>query len=120
MNTIRGMSIDHRTRSIVLGHRTGGLSGPAIKPLALRLVYDVARAVRVPVIGIGGISTWQDTVEFLLAGATAIQIGTASFTDPMAAIKAVDGLAEYCASQSCNARDLIGSLAGTGSPLPTH
>lgn len=112
MNTIRGMAIDHRTRRIVLAHKTGGLSGPAVKPLALRLVYEVSRAVKVPVIGIGGISTWQDTVEFLLAGATAIQVGTASFVNPLAASEAVDGLAAYCAERGCNARDLIGALEG--------
>jgi len=110
MNTIRGMAIDHRTRRIVLGNRTGGLSGPAIKPLALRLVYEVSRAVSVPVIGIGGISTWQDAVEFLLAGATAIQVGTASFVNPRAAIEVVEGLAAYCEEQGCDAKDLVGAL----------
>jgi dihydroorotate dehydrogenase (NAD+) catalytic subunit len=110
MNTIRGMAIDHRTRRVVLANRTGGLSGPAIKPLALRLVYEVARAVSVPVIGIGGISTWQDAAEFLLAGATAIQVGTASFINPRAAIEVVEGLAAYCEAEGCDAKDLVGAL----------
>ena len=110
MNTIRGMAIDHRTRRLVLANRTGGLSGPAIKPVALRLVYEVSRAVSVPVIGIGGISTWQDAVEFLLAGATAIQVGTASFVNPRAAIDVLEGLERYCAEQGCAVRELTGAL----------
>jgi dihydroorotate dehydrogenase (NAD+) catalytic subunit len=110
MNTIRGMAIDVRTRRAVLSRGAGGLSGPAIKPLALRLVRDVARAVRIPVVGIGGISTGKDVVEFLLAGATAVQIGTACFVDPLAPWKAIDGLAAYCEENRVAARDLVGGM----------
>lgn len=110
MNTIRGLAIDHRTRRAVLANRTGGLSGPAIKPIALRLVYDVSRAVSVPVVGIGGISTWQDAVEFLLAGATAVQVGTASFANPKAALEVLEGLERYCLEQRCTPKDLVGAL----------
>lgn len=110
MNTIRGMVIDIKTRRAVLSRGAGGLSGPAIKPLAVRLVRDVAHAVRIPVVGIGGISTWKDVVEFLLAGATAIQVGTACFVDPLAPWKCIDGLARYCEEQGIAARELIGAM----------
>jgi dihydroorotate dehydrogenase (NAD+) catalytic subunit len=110
MNTIRGIAIDHRTRRLVLANRTGGLSGPAIKPLALRLVYEVARATSIPVIGIGGISTWQDALEFLLAGATAIQVGTASFVDPHASIKVLEGLDRYCDENATTPGALVGQV----------
>src|SRR5947209_14646006 len=82
INTFVGMAIDWRRRRPILGNITGGLSGPAIKPLALRLVWQVARSVRVPIIGVGGISTIDDVMEFLVAGASAVQIGTANFFDP--------------------------------------
>jgi dihydroorotate dehydrogenase (NAD+) catalytic subunit len=110
INTIRGLSIDVRTWKPRLANRTGGLSGPALKPLALRMVWDLARTVKIPVIGIGGITTAEDAVEFLLAGASAVQVGTASFTDPCAAKKVLDGLRAYCAERSLHARDLIGKL----------
>lgn len=113
MNTIRGMAIDARTRRRVLANGTGGLSGPAIKPLALRFVHEVWRArVGIPIVGIGGISTWQDAVEFLLAGATAVQVGTATFVDPLASIKVLEGLGAYCDSERVAARDLTGALVG--------
>lgn len=92
VNTFVGMAIDWRKRRPVLGNVTGGLSGPAIKPLALRIVYQVARQVQIPIIGIGGIRTIDDVMEFLLAGATAIQVGTANFFDPTVSAKLVDQL----------------------------
>jgi dihydroorotate dehydrogenase (NAD+) catalytic subunit len=89
----------------------GGLSGPAIKPVALRMVWQVASALELPVIGVGGIMTGEDAVEFLLAGASAVQVGTANFVDPTATLRVIDGLAEYCAAQAvARARDLVGAL----------
>jgi dihydroorotate dehydrogenase (NAD+) catalytic subunit len=95
-NTFVGMSIDLKTRKPYLANRTGGLSGPAIKPLALNLVYQTARAVKIPIIGIGGITSGEDAVEFLLAGAKAVQIGTANFIDPTATLNVIDGIRKYC------------------------
>ncbi len=112
INTIRGLSIDVRTWRPRIANRTGGLSGPALKPIALRMVWELSRAVKIPVIGIGGIANAEDAVEFLLAGATAVQVGTASFADPLAAKKTLDGLAAYCAERGIAARDLIGKLIG--------
>src|SRR5216684_257279 len=96
VNTFLGMAIDAETRKPRIANVTAGLSGPAIKPIALRMVYDASQAVKIPVIGIGGISTAVDIVEFMLAGATAVQIGTASFWDPCATEKIVDELQEWC------------------------
>ena len=110
VNTIRGLSIDAATWRPRLANRTGGLSGPALKPIALRMVWELARAVKIPVIGIGGVATADDAVEFLLAGATAVQVGTASFADPAAAKKVLDGLTAYCAARGFGARDLVGKL----------
>jgi dihydroorotate dehydrogenase (NAD+) catalytic subunit len=112
INTIRGLAIDPATWKARLANRTGGLSGPALKPLALRMVWELSRAVKIPVIGIGGIATAEDAVEFLLAGATAVQVGTASFADPTASKKVLDGLAAYCAAKGVAARDLIGKMRG--------
>ncbi len=106
INTIRGLAIDADSATIVLRNRTGGLSGPAIKPLALRMVWELSRAVTIPVIGIGGIATWRDALEFLLAGAAAIQVGTASFTDPLAAKKVLTGLTAYCSEKNTTPRAL--------------
>ncbi len=97
-NTFVGMSIDLKTRRPHLSNKTGGLSGPAIKPLALNLVYQTARAVNIPVIGIGGIVSGEDAVEFLLAGAKAVQVGTANFIDPRATINVIGGIRKYCTS----------------------
>ncbi|KMP12413.1 dihydroorotate dehydrogenase [Candidatus Nitromaritima sp. SCGC AAA799-C22] len=96
INTYVGMAIDTRSGKPWLANTTGGLSGPAIKPMALAMVYKTVRAVKVPVIGIGGIATAEDALEFLMAGAQAIQIGTANFIDPAVTMKVIDGLQEYC------------------------
>lgn len=95
INTLMGMAIDVEKRKRVLSIGTGGLSGPCIKPVALRMVYQVAHAVRIPVIGLGGISNAKDAVEFLLAGASAIEIGTANFLDPTISVKVAEGIGEY-------------------------
>lgn len=110
INTIRGIAIDPITHRAKLANRTGGLSGPALKPIALRIVWDLARTVRIPIIGIGGICSASDAVEFLLAGATAVQIGTASFADPLAAKRALDDLRLYCLERKIHPRDLVGKL----------
>ena len=111
INTLIGMAIDHRSRRPQLANVIGGLSGPAIKPVALRMVYQVAQAVAIPVIGIGGIETTEDVLEFMLAGATAVQIGTANFVNPRASEEAVEGLAHYVAEHKMNSiRELIGGL----------
>ena len=96
INTMLGMAIDVEKRKPILSTVTGGLSGPCVKPVALRMVWQTSKAVKIPVIGLGGISNWQDAVEFMLAGATAIQIGTYNFIDPAVAVKVIDGLNEYC------------------------
>jgi dihydroorotate dehydrogenase (NAD+) catalytic subunit len=113
INTIRGVTIDPETWQPRLHNRTGGLSGPAIKPLAVRMVWDLARTVKIPIVGIGGVATPLDAVEFLLAGATAVQVGTASFVDPLAAKKVADGLVAYGERRGLSSvRDLVGR-AGT-------
>lgn len=108
INTIRGMTIDAEAQHVRLANRTGGLSGPALRPIALRIVWELAGAVSIPIIGIGGIGTWRDAVEFLLAGATAVQVGTANFSDPCAAMKVANGLREYCARRGVSAAELVG------------
>ncbi len=111
-NTLLGMSIDVHTRRPVLGTVMGGLSGPAIKPVAVRMVYQCHRSVRIPIIGCGGIGSAEDVVEFMLAGATAVQVGTASFIDPGAMQKIVEGLETYCEAHGVAAiGDLIGQVA---------
>jgi dihydroorotate dehydrogenase (NAD+) catalytic subunit len=111
VNTFVAMAIDADTRKPRIANVTAGLSGPAIKPIALRLVYDAAHAVKIPVIGIGGISTAADVVEFMLAGATAVQIGTASYWDPCATEKIVDELERWCQDRSVTRlADLTGGL----------
>lgn len=110
INTIRGLAIDIRTRRARIANRTGGLSGPALKPIAIRMVWELSRAVDIPIIGIGGVATWQDVVEYLLAGASAVQVGTASFADPLAAKKALDGLRVHCEEQGLTPRQLVGAL----------
>ncbi|MBE0417374.1 MAG: dihydroorotate dehydrogenase [Coriobacteriia bacterium] len=100
INTLLGMAIDIRTFRPKLARIVGGLSGPAIKPVALRMVWQVAGAVDVPVIGMGGITDTEDAVEFMLAGATAISVGTANFVDPTTVMRVTDGLAEFCRTRS--------------------
>ena len=95
INTLTGMRIDIRTRRPIIKNNTGGFSGPALLPIALRMVWQASQKVKIPIVGLGGISTWQDAVEMLLAGATALQIGTVLFTDPYAPIKIAEGLANY-------------------------
>ena len=109
INTLMGMAIDVEKRKRILSIGTGGLSGPCIKPVALRMVYQVAHAVQVPVIGLGGISNAKDAVEFLLAGASAIEIGTANFLDPAISIKVVQGIDEYLEKHGfTSVKDIIG------------
>ncbi|WP_315349896.1 dihydroorotate dehydrogenase [Prevotella melaninogenica] len=103
INTLMGMAIDIERRRPKLSIRTGGLSGPAVKPVAVRMVNDVAKAVKIPVIGLGGISTAEDAIEFLMAGATAIQIGTANFLDPQVTIKVRDGINDWLDRHGCKA-----------------
>ena len=111
INTLLGMAIDARTRRPVLSTVTGGLSGPAVKPVALRMVWQVAQAVGIPVIGLGGIMTATDAVEFLLAGATAVQIGTANFIDPTVTVKVVEGIETYLEQNGfASAKELVGAL----------
>lgn len=111
INTLIGMAIDIRTRKPVLSTVTGGLSGPAIKPVALAKVYEVARAVRIPVIGIGGITSASDALEFLIAGATAVQVGTANFIDPSAGIKIAAGIEAYCRENGiADSAAIVGSI----------
>jgi dihydroorotate dehydrogenase (NAD+) catalytic subunit len=111
INTLVGMAIDHETRRPRLASVTGGLSGPAIKPVALRMVWQVARAVKIPVVGLGGIMNAADALEFIIAGASAIQVGTASFIDPLAPVKIIDGIRTYCERHDVsNISQLVGSL----------
>lgn len=110
MNTITGMVIDVRTRRPVLANGTGGLSGPAILPIAVRQVFQAARAVAIPVIGAGGVSTAADALQMIVAGASAVQVGTASFVDPAAAIAVRDGIAGHVRAEGGSLRDLIGSI----------
>lgn len=111
VNTLLGMSVDVNTMKPSLSTITGGLSGPAIKPVALRMVWQVARAVRIPVIGMGGIMSAKDAVEFFLAGASAIQVGTASFIDPQASVKIAEGIMNYLIEKGfSNIKDIIGLI----------
>ena len=110
INTLLGMAIDIRTRKPVLGNITGGLSGRAVKPVALRMVYQVSKAVKIPIIGMGGIYNWIDAVEFFLAGASAVAVGTANFSEPDVTMKIVDGLENYLQEQNLELQNLIGGL----------
>jgi len=109
INTLMGMAIDAERRKRILSIGTGGLSGPAVKPVALRMVWQVARAVKVPIIGLGGISNATDAIEFLLAGASAIQIGTANFIDPAVTMRVVEGIEDYLRRHNiASVNDIIG------------
>ena len=111
INTLMGMAIDIEKRRPVLSIATGGLSGPAVKPVALRMVWQVAKAVKIPVVGLGGIMTAEDAIEFLMAGATAIEIGTANFIDPTATIKVRDGINDWLDSHGCRSiQEIVGSI----------
>ena len=111
INTLMGMAIDVEKRKKVLSIGTGGLSGPCVKPVALRMVYQVAKAVKIPVVGLGGISTAKDALEFLMAGATAIEIGTANFLDPAVTIKVRDGINDWLDQHGCkDIHEIIGCL----------
>ncbi len=107
INTLMGMVIDIEKRKTLLSINTGGLSGPCVKPVALRMVWQVAKAVNIPVIGLGGISTAEDAIEFLMAGATAIEIGTANFLDPAVSIKVRDGINAWLDAHGCQSVDEI-------------
>lgn len=120
INTYPAMRIDVETRRPALGWGSGGLSGPALKPIAIKIVYDVASAVDVPIIGCGGISGGEDAVEFLLAGASAVQVGTATFTNPHATIDVLDGIEAYLREYNIeDVHEIIGAaLPGSESPVP--
>ena len=111
INTLMGMEINIHTQKPTLGNVTGGLSGPCVKPVALRMVYQVAKAVNVPLIGMGGISCAEDAIEFLLAGASAVAVGTANFNDPMVTMKICDGINDYLAQRHLESvQDIIGAV----------
>ena len=110
INTLMGMEINIHTQKPTLGNVTGGLSGPCVKPVALRMVYQVAKAVNVPLIGMGGISCAEDAIEFLLAGASAVAVGTANFNDPTVTMKICDGISDYLAQRHLESvQDIIGA-----------
>jgi dihydroorotate dehydrogenase (NAD+) catalytic subunit len=110
VNTFVGMAIDVETRTPRISNITAGLSGPGIKPVALRMVYQAARAVKIPIIGIGGIASTEDALEFIIAGARAVQVGTANFYDPGTSIRIVEGIRDYCRRKHLHLADLVGSL----------
>jgi len=111
INTLTGMKIDIQRRTFAVANRTGGFSGPAIKPIAVRMVYQVAQAVQIPIVGMGGISCWEDAIEFLLAGATMVSVGTANFYNPNVTMEVVDGIEKYLLDhQISDVRELIGAV----------
>ncbi|MBI5846111.1 MAG: dihydroorotate dehydrogenase [Deltaproteobacteria bacterium] len=111
INTLTGIAVNIDTRRPVLANVTGGLSGPAIKPVGLRMVWEAARAIKIPVIGIGGIVTAKDALEYLLVGASAVQVGTANFVDPLASVKIVEGIEKFCLEKGIGRiTDFIGAL----------
>jgi dihydroorotate dehydrogenase (NAD+) catalytic subunit len=110
VNTFVGMAIDVESRTPRVSNITAGLSGPAIKPVAVRMVYQVARAVKIPLIGIGGIASAEDALEFIIAGARAVQIGTANFYSPGTSLRVVEGIRDYCRRKKMNLSELVGSL----------
>lgn len=111
INTLLGMRIDIRTKRPILHNNVGGLSGPAVFPVAVRMVWQVANAVKIPVCGMGGISTWEDAVEMMMAGASTVQVGAALFNDPLAAVKIIDGLEKYVEDNHLNSiNDIVGSV----------
>lgn len=111
INTLLGMRIDIRTKRPVLHNNVGGLSGPAVFPVAVRMVWQVANAVKIPVCGMGGISTWEDAVEMMMAGASTVQVGAALFNDPLAAVKIIDGLDKYVEDNHLNSiNDIVSAV----------
>ena len=109
INTITGMKIDIERQKFLLANKTGGMSGPAIKPIAVRMVNEVATAVKIPIIGMGGIATWEDAIEFILAGATVVSVGTANFFNPKATEEIVEGIEKYMERHNCeDINELIG------------
>lgn len=113
INTLVGMKIDVRRRRPFLGNLTGGLSGPAIRPVAVRMVYQVAQAVRIPIVGIGGIMSTEDALEFIMAGASAVQVGTGVFVDPTTPLRVIDGLQQFMRSEGVSR---LGELIGAANP----
>ena len=111
INTLTGMKIDVNKRQFALANKTGGLSGPAVHPIAVRMVYQVAQAVSIPIIGMGGVMSAEDAIELMLAGATAVSVGTANFTNPHITEEIVEGIKEYMAEQDVDdITDLIGAV----------
>ncbi len=111
INTLTGMKIDVERQSFVLANKTGGMSGPAVHPIAVRMVYECSNAVSIPIIGMGGISTWQDAVEMMLAGATAVSVGTANFYNPTATLEILQGLKDYMLRKNIeDVNDLVGAV----------
>ncbi|MDD6789905.1 MAG: HisA/HisF-related TIM barrel protein, partial [Lachnospira sp.] len=105
------MKIDVKTRTFALANKTGGLSGPAIHPVAVRMVYEAAHAVKIPIIGMGGIATAEDALEMILAGATCVAVGTANFRDPAASVRVVDGIRDYLErTHTADVKELIGAV----------
>ena len=113
INTLLGMRIDIKTGRPILKNNVGGLSGPAVFPVAVRMVWQVANAVKIPVMGMGGVATWEEAVEIMMAGASAVQVGAAIFNDPYAPIKIIDGLEQYCIDNNI---DNISQIVGTVKP----
>jgi dihydroorotate dehydrogenase (NAD+) catalytic subunit len=110
--TLPGMAIDRHRQRPLLGNVYGGLSGPALKPVALRVVYEVAQVVKIPIVAIGGIGSLEDVLDFLFAGASAVQVGTAVFADPVLPLRLVDELAEWCSDHGhASHRDVVGAAA---------
>ena len=111
VNTFQGMAIDYKKRKAIFDNVYAGFSGPAIKPIALRMVHQVSKACKVPVIGLGGIANWEDALEFLMAGAKGIQIGTANFINPMTPIEIIDGIEKYLVKEKIkDINDIIGII----------
>ena len=111
INTLLGMRIDIKTGRPILKNNVGGLSGPAVFPVAVRMVWQAANAVKIPIMGMGGIATWEDAVEIMMAGASAVQIGAAIFADPYTPVKVIEGLEKYCIDNNIsNISEIVGTV----------